>query len=430
MMRFLITGSVLLVLLASCTAQAQLSAPEARSFGMGTAYSARATGYEAPFWNPANLGLSRNPSWSAGMNANAAFSNNALSYGQVTSLYGEYLDTSEKSRLLQDVRSATGGGPASLSFDVGAQGMSASYGRFAAGFGGIGAGNAAVTTDALELLLFGNVGESGEGQDFQFEGTSADLWSLYGGYASWAQPFRFDALAGFGFSAGTTVRYGVARDLMRIRDGGSQLYYDPVLLNVGLEKLQATGGDAGTAWAADIGLAMEFEDRLVAGVSIVNAVQVVNWNTSQFEVTSYDIDANAGQISINSITTTYDELDAASRERVDALLAESELPRQLRLGGLYRFSPHVDLSADYVEVFGNGLRSGWDRTLSAGSEFRPVAWAALRAGLATSFDQAAITGGIGLYGGPLHVDFAAGRWGLGGGDGFVTALSVSYWPGY
>ena len=56
--------------------------------GLATAYSARARGHEAPFWNPANLGLSRNPDWSVGLNASAYFSNNALGYGQITDLYG------------------------------------------------------------------------------------------------------------------------------------------------------------------------------------------------------------------------------------------------------------------------------------------------------------------------------------------------------
>ena len=90
----------------SASASAQRAAPDARGYGLATAYSARARGHESPFWNPANLGLSRNPDWSVGLNASAYFSNNALSYGEITDLYGEYLDAAEKSRLLADVRAA------------------------------------------------------------------------------------------------------------------------------------------------------------------------------------------------------------------------------------------------------------------------------------------------------------------------------------
>ena len=195
----------LLLLLTATTAHAQLATPEARSFAMGGAYGARALGYEASFWNPANLGLTSNPAWSAGANASAYFSNNALEYGDVTALYGEYLDAATKSQLLADVRRNTNGGLATLNFDVGAQGLGASLGRFAFGLGGIGAGNAEITPDALELLLFGNVGEDGTGRDFDFSGTAVDLWSFYGGYASYAQPFRFETFPGASFSLPSTM---------------------------------------------------------------------------------------------------------------------------------------------------------------------------------------------------------------------------------
>lgn len=420
---------LLLVLLALATpARAQLATPEARSFALGGAYTARATGYEASFWNPANLGLSTNPAWSAGANASMYFSNNALDYGRVTGLYGEYLDAAEKSRLLEDVRAATGGGLAQLSFDVGAQGVGVSFGRFAAGLAGIGAGDARITPDALELLLFGNVGQDGTGRDFDFSGTRADLWSLYGGYASFAQPFTLDRVAGARFSAGATLRYGVAGDLLRVTETQSELIYEPLSLDVALQKLDSSGGNAGRAFAADLGLAVEWEGRLVAGMSLVNAIQVVSWERSNFAVTSYQVQADYENISSTSTTVAYDDLDGSARDRVDALLEEADLPRELRFGSLYRASPRWDVSADYVERIGGSLRSRWDRSLSAGAEFRALPVLPLRAGLATSFDQFALTAGLGLHTGPVHLDFAIGRWGLGGGDGLVSALALSLWP--
>ena len=79
-----ITLCAALVLCTALGARAQLATPEARSFAFGGAYAARAVGYEASFWNPANLGLSTSPRWSAGLNASAYLSNNALDYGQIT----------------------------------------------------------------------------------------------------------------------------------------------------------------------------------------------------------------------------------------------------------------------------------------------------------------------------------------------------------
>ena len=425
-----VIGLMLLgILCVSSSASAQRAAPEARGFGLATSYSARATGHEASFWNPANLGLSRNPDWSVGLNASAYFSNNALGYGQITDLYGEYLDAAEKSRLLADVRDATGGDPMTLAFDVGAQGLGASFGRFAAGIGGIGAGNAELTPDALELLLFGNVGETGEGRNFNFDDTSANIWSLYGGYVSYAQPFRFDALPDAGFSVGGTIRAGVAQDLTLIRSSDSQLIYEPLALEASLEKIQSSTGNAGNAVTVDLGLAMEWGERIVAGVALINAFKKVSWDESAFSVTRYDVDATYTDIAVTSTTQRFEDLSAAEQDRVRDRLDESTLPRSLQFGSLYQFSPRIDLSVDYAELIGGDLRSRWNRILSTGSEFRLMPWMPLRAGVATSFEQFGLTGGLGLYGGPLHFDFAIGRWGFGGGDGIVTALSVSYWPG-
>lgn len=420
----------LLMLLCATTAHAQLATPEARSFAMGGAYGSRALGYEAAFWNPANLGLSNNPSWSAGANASAYFSNNALEYGDVTALYGEYLDTATKSQLLADVRRNTDGGLATMNFDVGAQGLGASFGRFAFGLGGIGAGNAEITPDALELILFGNVGEDGTGRNFDFSGTEVDLWTFYGAHASYAQPFQFAALPGTNFSAGVTARYGVAGDLAKVTEANSQLIYEPLSLDVDMQKLQSANGNAGRAFAADLGLAMEWQGRFVVGASLTNAIQVVDWDASAFEVTNYDISADYADIAVASTTVAYDELDAAGQQAIDGILDDATLPRRLRFSSLARMTPQLDLSADYMEMIGGTLRSQWDRSLSAGAELRVIPMLPLRAGLATSFEHFAITGGVGFHASFLHVDFAAGRWGLGGGDGFVSALSVSFWPGF
>ena len=68
----------------------------------------------------------------------------------------------------------------------------------------------------------------------------------------------------------------------------------------------------------------------------------------------------------------------------------------------HRVSPQLDLSADYMEMFGGTLRSRWDRSLSAGAEFRVLPMLPLRAGMATSFEQFALTGGVGLPGQKTH----------------------------
>ena len=81
---------VVAVMLASPTelVVAQLAEPSARSAALATSYLGRARGFEAPFWNPANLGLSDRPSWSFGLASVSGYVyNNSLTIGQITGLF-------------------------------------------------------------------------------------------------------------------------------------------------------------------------------------------------------------------------------------------------------------------------------------------------------------------------------------------------------
>jgi len=116
------------------TGTAQLAAPSARSFGLAGSYSARARGYEAPYWNPANLGLPGRPGWSVGIvGANASINNNSLDYGQITDLYGEYIDDATKSQILADIRRSNPDRLFQLGGELGASALAVSIWRF--GFG-------------------------------------------------------------------------------------------------------------------------------------------------------------------------------------------------------------------------------------------------------------------------------------------------------
>jgi hypothetical protein len=262
---------------------AQLATPSARSTALATSYAARARGYESSYWNPANLGLSDSPYWSVGIaGASAYFNNNSLSYSQISDLYGEYLDDATKSELLADIRRNDPDRMLEINFDVGAHVVGANIWRFAFGVGGIGAGNASITPDAAELLLFGNVGEDGTGRDFELDGSTGEAWSLSGAYLSYAQPFTLPTLLDTRFSVGATVKYGVAHGLVSIEDQGSILTQDPLALNVDAELIHSTDADAGRSWSFDLGAAMEWGEALVVGLTVTNVFSSISWNAEDF----------------------------------------------------------------------------------------------------------------------------------------------------
>ncbi len=425
--------TIAVALLASSVspAAAQLAPPSARSSALAGSFMARARGYEAAFWNPANLGLPEGPAWSVGLPAASAFlDNNSLSYGQIADLYGEFIDDATKSQLLADVRRDDPDRMFELDFDVGGHVLGFSLGRFAVALGVVGAGSLALSPDALELLLFGNVGEDGTGRDFRLDGSQAQAWSLSGASISYAQPFTIPALEWLGmrFSVGGTVRYGLAHGLAHLADRGSLLTSDPISLDIEAEVLNSTSVDAGRLWAVDLGAAMDW-NSLVVGLSLHNALANVTWNEDDFEVTEYSFVADFDSTTLADTTLAFAELDAESQERVLAFLEQADVPKRLRLGGLYRVSSLLSLSGDYTARIGGNLRAGWERSFAVGAELRPVGSLPLRAGLATDFAGVALTGGLGVYAGFVHTDFSIGRWGVLGGDGLAVALSISVWPG-
>jgi len=413
-------------------AVAQTPAPSARSFGLANSYDARARGYEAAFWNPANLAMPGSPGWSVGVVGGSAYlNNNSLSYGQIEDLYGEFLDDATKSELLADIRRDDPDRMFELSFDLGASAAGVSFGRFALGIGAIGAGNLALSPDAMEVFLFGNAGESGQGGDFDFEGSRAQVWALSGASLSYGHPIRIPALdwLEMSFGVGATLKIGVAHGLARFSDRGSLLTSDPLAFAVDAEVVNSTDADAGRVWSVDLGTAMDWGGRLNATLTLKNALSNVSWNEEEFDLTRYILTADFDSTTLTDSTVAFRDLSEADQQSVRGFLEEVDLPRSLTLAGLYHVTPRLSVSVDYTELIGGELRSRWDHRAAAGAELRLIDALPLRAGLATNFEQLSYTGGIGAYAGPLHVDFSIGRWGAAGGDGVVAAFSLSVWPG-
>jgi hypothetical protein len=424
--------STIVLALIACgagNAAAQLVPPSARSFGFAGAYIARASGYEAPYWNPANLGLPDQPAWSIGIaGASASMSNNSLSYGQITDLYGEYLDDATKSELLAAIRRDDPNRMFEFGAELGANALGIQIWRFAVGVGGAGYGDFEVTPDVAELLLFGNVGEDGTSRDFNIGGSGQGS-ALSVAYLSYAQPFTIPLLdyLGMKFSIGASVKYGIANALVRVTDQGSQFTSDPLSLDADVEVLMSDDANSGRIWALDLGAAMDWANWRF-GLALQNAFTDVSWNEEEFELTLYDGTADLEGATLTDTTLAFSELTPEQQASVLATLEAADAPKRLRLGAMYRTGPTLSLSFDYVELIGGTLREAWERSFSAGAELRLLPMLPLRAGVASDLQQLALAGGIGIYAGPAHLDFSIGTMSLAAGDGVIGALSVSIWP--
>jgi hypothetical protein len=318
-----------------------------------------------------------------------------------------------------------------LGVDANAHVLGVSISRFAFGAGIMGAGSMEVSPDAAELVLFGNVGEDGTGKDFVMDGSHGEGWAISGGYVSYAQPFTIPALdyLGLKLSVGATVKYGVAHGLVHLEDTGTSNINEPLAITVDAEILKSTDADAGRLWAVDLGLAVDWDGLLVAGISLTNALSSITWQEEDFELIQVMGLSDFNSMTSSDTTLAFGELSAEKQDEIIAFLEERTVPRTLRLGVLFEAIPALTVSADYVELIGGTLRSRWERTLSTGGELRLLSALPLRIGLATDFSHFAYTGGLGIYMGPVHLDMSIGRWGVVGGDGLVAAVSLSVWPG-
>ncbi|MGH7597581.1 MAG: hypothetical protein ACREOI_14600, partial [bacterium] len=79
----------------------QTGLSNARSFGLGGAYTALASGVDAARWNPANLGLHQAPNFSIHFASfGAGVYNNAFSKGDYDLYNGAYLNAGRKTEIL------------------------------------------------------------------------------------------------------------------------------------------------------------------------------------------------------------------------------------------------------------------------------------------------------------------------------------------
>ena len=410
---------------------AQVAAPSARSAGLAGAYTARARGYEAVFWNPANLGLPEGSAWSVGLPSVSAFvANNSLTYGQITDLYGDFLDDSEKSALLADVRRDDPNRMLTLDGRIDAHWLGFSIGRFAIAGGSIGSGTAELTPDAVELVLFGNAGEDGTGKDFSLEGSQALGWGVSAVGVSYGHPLAIPILEelGMNVSVGATAKDLIAHGLGRVLDQGSLFTQEPLALNASAEALYSDDAFSGSGWSIDVAGAMKW-NNLTAGLALHNLVGNIGWDESAFELELLSVTADFDSTTSEDTVFTFAELSPEDQERVRTFLDDADLPTRVRLGGRLDLTSMLSLSADYEERIGGSLRAGWDRRFVTGAELRALPFLPLRIGLGTNFEDFTYAGGFGVYAGPVHLDLAVRRQGIPGGDGVAAAFSVSVWPG-
>src|SRR3954463_11997619 len=228
--------SVCLSVALSRGASAQLVSASATSLSLGDNYTALARGVNAVNWNPANLGQPGNPVFSFGFAGRGAGGMDPISLSDLAQYSGARLPNAVLSDWLPR-RQAQGG--QSLEAE-GSGSFAMSIGSFAFQVATNGYERGKLSPDAVEVLLYGNAGQSGVPRTMSLQGSRTEAALTTTAAASFGQGVDI----GIGpinqhFSVGVTVKYMVGHALLLGEDAGSQINANPLALDVKFPMIQS-----------------------------------------------------------------------------------------------------------------------------------------------------------------------------------------------
>jgi len=356
---------------------AQIASASPAALGMGDNFTAAAHGLDAVAWNPAALGLRRVRDPRASFAALVFRGSSGL--GPVT--LGNLADWSDATvpvsvkqdwltRIVAD-RGQVGSGGADVTWAALRVGPVALHASSSARL------MADLSPGLAELILFGNVGGSGEARALDVSGSTLTGWAWSALGASWALPFATD---GGVTSIGITVKYVMGHAMALGENSTGATTVDPLAVDLRFPIVHTDFGndyafDAGHGLAIDLGASSVRGDWTISGV-VQNLSNSFAWNPSKlrYRPLSVSLDAN------RSITETADmpieDAPAAVMRRVNALRFEPVWAA----GIAWRYAPDLLFTADLRFSNQDAILAGPARHLGAGFEYRLTDWLPLRFG--------------------------------------------------
>jgi hypothetical protein len=370
-----------LVILCCILSGVQAQTFDASSMGMGGAYSAVARGVDALAWNPANLALPRIHAVELSfISLNVAVANSSLSlknyerYFTESGNKGEWTEKDQKD-ILDLIPSR--GLQTTLDANVNAMGLAVlSYGISAEVMG---TASGLIPKGVAELYVSGNTLKD----QYSLDGADADGFSALkiGFSAAQKIPFKkyFDV-----FSVGLKLNYykGISMAEVLESEGaiytgtGAIYYYGKARGRYanGLEDSLNTKPFAGKGFGMDLGAAGTINQKFTFSLALQNLFASLKWDkgTEEFlfilPADSFRIDDTDKEV--ETTDTSYAIKSFSTR-----------LPVVMHLGMAYQLKENLLLSLDLEQAFENRLGYSDQAKVAIGSEYRPVGWIPLRAGL-------------------------------------------------
>lgn len=415
-----VAAAILVPLATAATARAQQLNTSAAALGVGGNFMARARGYDAVAWNPANLGLPGNPRWSLTLLPVAAtFTLDPITLGDIKDA-GSYKVPDVVPRTTRqawlDKVTAAGGEKGTPS---GGANVALSIGPFAAQFGMTFFGAVNLNPDAVEAILFGNVPASGSGADganvrtLNFKNSKLNAGGVTTTAFSYGRAFG-DQKPGSGTLAfGATLKWVGGFFVEMAQDAGSNINStggtisfpsvatrsfqdckdDAGQIKAGCTPMTGPGGLSGNGIGADIGVSW-LRDKLALSAAVQNVFNTFSWNESVMSFTP-----GSGTFGATGDSTNFDQQPFANAPgSLKSALESYKLKPAIAVGLGYDLRKDVTLSADARQQLGGdeSIVIGPKTSVGAGVEYRGIPVLSLRGGADYITGGSAFSFGAGL----------------------------------
>jgi hypothetical protein len=392
-------------------AHAQLVSASAASLALGDNYTVLARGFNAVNWNPAGLGMPDNPFMSFGFAGRGTAGTDPISLSDLSKYSGVTVPNAVLASWLSRVQ-AQGGqkvdaeGAGSFALSIGSFAFQLSTNAYERG---------KLSPDAVEVLLYGNAGQSGTPRTMSLKGSRTEAAVTTTAAASFGQGIDL----GVGpltqhFSFGATVKYIVGNALLLGEDAGSQLDANPLALNVQFPIIQSDTSlngmpQRGRGVGLDVGAAWEF-GPFAAGATIQNLINTFKWDVNQMYFRPGGAIFNtSGPRQTNFDAIAMSAVPDSLRARATALGVEVEAMRfspSLNVGASMKVLPFLTAMADVRQNLGDGMRLAERTHVGAGAELRLIPFLPLRAGLSLISGGYVASAGAGLEVAFFHLNAA------------------------
>jgi hypothetical protein len=385
---------------------AQVPNASAAATGLSGAYLARARGYDAIAWNPANLGMPGNPGFSLGLFAFSGSSGlDPITLNDIAPFSGKALPAATRDQWLQTITARGGesgrvdGGLTAVAFNAGPLAFSVSTSV---------AGSTKLAPDAFEVLMFGNAGRTGTPSNLSLAGSTLHM----GAFTTAAGSYGI----GFGdannhFALGVTGKFVVGNALAIAQDQGTSANNAGLTVNFPVVLSRPDSNIvAGQGVGVDVGLAWS-RRNFSFGAAVQNAMNTFAWDETKLY-------SRTAMAVFNETTDTTDFSDrpyANAPAVLRAMVADDKFKPIVAAGLAWNLNAATTFSADVRQRIGDGIAIGPKTQVAGGLEFRGIPLLKLRGGAAYITDGWGASGGASLTFGPVDIGVGASMRHVNGG---------------